>query len=68
MSDRSKHPHADEIDRVTRLLMDAWAKAEPEHPVTKYPVSYIATFVDMAKAVVEDRQDRSAKQDGQSAA
>jgi hypothetical protein len=36
--------------------MEAWAKAEPDHPVTKYPVSYIATFVDMAKAVIEDRQ------------
>jgi len=56
MSDRSKHPQADEIDRVARLLMETWAKAEPDHPVTKYPVSYIATFVDMARVVVEDRQ------------
>lgn len=56
MSCRSKHPQADEIDRVARLLMDVWAKAEPAHPVTKYPVSYIATFVDMARAIVEDRQ------------
>ena len=56
MSERSKHPQADEIDRVARLLMEVWAKAEPAHPVTKYPVSYIATFVDMARAIVEDRQ------------
>jgi hypothetical protein len=56
MSDRSKHPQADEIDRVARLLMEVWANAEPDHPVTKYPVSYVATFVDMARAVVENRQ------------
>jgi len=55
MSMRSNHPQRDEIDRIARILMDVWAKAEPEHGVTKYPVSYIATFVDMAKAVVEDR-------------
>ena len=55
MSCRSKHPQAEEIDRVARLLMDAWANAEPNHPVTKFPVSYIATFVDMARSVVEDR-------------
>lgn len=45
----------DEIDRVAKLLMDAWAKAEPDHNVTKYPVSYVATFADMARAVVEDQ-------------
>ena len=55
MSTPSKHPHAAEINRITKILMDTWAKAEPEHGVTKYPVSYIATFVDMARAVVEDR-------------
>lgn len=50
-----QHPHVDEINRIARLLMEAWAKAEPNHGVTLYPCSYIATFVDMAKAVVEDR-------------
>ena len=44
-----------EIDRIAKLLIDAWAKAEPDHRVTLYPTSYIATFVDMARAVVEDR-------------
>ncbi len=43
-----------EINRITEILMAAWAKAEPEHGVTLHPVSYIATFVDMAKAIVED--------------
>lgn len=55
MTTRSNHPHRDEIDRVTRILMNAWALAESKHSITKYPVSYIATFVDMARAVVEDR-------------
>jgi hypothetical protein len=50
---RSNHPRAKEIDRVAAILMAAWAKAEPKHKVTLYPTSYIATFVDMARAVVE---------------
>lgn len=56
---RSNHPQRDEIDRVARILMGAWAKAEPDHGVTKYPTSYVATFVDMARAVVEDRDAAS---------
>lgn len=47
-----------EVNRVAKLLMDAWAKAEPNHNVTKYPASYVATFADMARAVVEDRLAR----------
>lgn len=58
MSTRSNHPYADEIDRIAKLLMAAWAKAEPDHGVTKHPVSYLATFVDMARAVVDDRNFR----------
>lgn len=56
MSTQSNHPQRAEINRVAKILMDAWARAEPEHNVTKYPVSYIATFADMARAVVEDRE------------
>lgn len=48
--------HRDEINRITKILMDAWAKAEPNHSVTKNPTSYATTFVDMARAVVEDRK------------
>ena len=58
MSMPSQHPRAAEIDRVARLLMNAWAKAEPSHGVTLHPTSYIATFVDMARAIVEDRYGR----------
>jgi hypothetical protein len=37
---------------MATLLQAAWAKAEPLHPVTKYPTSYWATFADMARAVL----------------
>lgn len=58
MSTRSNDPDAGEIDRIASILMAAWAKAEPTHGITKHPVSYIATFVDMAKAVINDRKER----------
>ena len=64
MSMRSNHPQREEIDRIAKMLMDVWAKAEPSHGVTKYPVSYIATFVDMARAVVEDRLKGNADAEG----
>lgn len=64
MSMRSSHPQREEINRITKMLMDVWAKAEPNHGVTKYPVSYIATFVDMAKAVMEDRTKGEADAEG----
>lgn len=52
---RSNHLQREEIDRIAKLLMDAWARAEPNHGVTRHPASYVATFADMARAVVEDR-------------
>ncbi len=60
MSTASKHPLAKEIDRVAAILTAAWAKAEPDHDVTRYPTSYVATFVDMARAVIEDLDPRTA--------
>jgi len=39
-----------EVNRIARILMDAWEKAEGK-PVN---ASYVATFVDMAKAVIAD--------------
>lgn len=41
-----------DTDDVARVLISAWANAEPNHVVTKFPVSYVATFADMARAVV----------------
>lgn len=40
-----------ELDRVARLLMDAWERAEG----TPVGMSYVATFVDLARAVIADR-------------
>ena len=57
MSD--EHPREPtEVDRIAKLLMEVWAKAEPKSDVTLYPVSYIASFVDMARAVVVATTER----------
>lgn len=46
---------AEEISRLAGILLAAWTKAEPNHLVTLYPTSYLATFTDMAKAILSDR-------------
>lgn len=46
-----REPDRDEVDRVARLLMAAWEQAEGRAPT----VSYVATFADMARAVIADR-------------
>jgi len=51
-------PDRAEVDRVARILIAAWAKAEPDHGVTKHPVSYRATFADMARAVIAERRSQ----------
>lgn len=45
-------PSRESIDAVGRIMQAAWAKAEPDHGVTKFPASYWATFADMARAVL----------------
>lgn len=45
-------PAADLVERVRQTLFSAFASAEPDHPVSKFPTSYIATFDDMARAVI----------------
>ena len=48
----------DEQDRTDSLavaLMEAWKKAEPESDVAKYPTSYIATFVDLARVAIAEQ-------------
>lgn len=37
-------------DELAQALFIAWAKAEPKHSITQHPVSYWATFIDMARA------------------
>lgn len=41
------------IEAISRILREAWDKAEPDDPVTLHPTSYQATFDDMARAVVD---------------
>jgi hypothetical protein len=41
---------------MARVLMAAFAKAEPEHPITRYPTSFVATFADMARAAIAAAQ------------
>jgi hypothetical protein len=42
---------SDQVDRVARLLIAEWERVEQR----LVNVSYIATFVDMARAVIADR-------------
>ena len=41
-----------DVDFLATVLKSAWDKAEPSHGVTLHPVSYWATFVDMARAAL----------------
>jgi hypothetical protein len=41
------------INRMTKVLMEAWIKSAPRHSVTRYPTCYVATFVDMARAALD---------------
>lgn len=48
----SRRPVSDEellVIKICEIMMEAWEKAEGE----KVNISYIATFVDMAKALVD---------------
>lgn len=52
---------AGDVDAMARVLFDAWAKAEPEHSITKNPVSYMTTFCDMARAALAAPAERVAQ-------
>lgn len=47
---------ASDVDSMARVLMAAFSKAEPEHPITRYPTSFVATFADMARAAIAAAQ------------
>jgi hypothetical protein len=49
---------ANEVNRIAELLIDAWNKADPKSSVALHPTSYVATFADMAKAIIKDRNTR----------
>jgi len=44
-----------EVNRIATLLLDTWKRVDPNSGVAKHPVSYIANFADMARAIVSDR-------------
>lgn len=44
-----------EVDRLSWLLFEAWKRVDPNSGVAKHPVSYMANFADMARAVIADR-------------
>lgn len=54
VADRWPGEPVSEVDRVARLLIAAWERAEG---VTVSP-SYVASFVEMAKVVVADTEVR----------
>ncbi|MFS0885340.1 hypothetical protein [Aeromicrobium sp. 179-A 4D2 NHS] len=58
----SVHPECNEYPSEVRLaavntvaleLFEAWSKAEPNHGVTKHPASYMASFADMARHIID---------------
>jgi hypothetical protein len=51
--DESRAP---EIDRVAKILLAAWMMADPTSDVALHPASYVATFADMARAIIADRE------------
>lgn len=48
---------------IARIMMDAWVKAEGAHPAVSATgtvnASYVATFADMARAVLDDPEARA---------
>lgn len=41
-----------EADRLAIILMRAWGRADPNSDVARHPVSFVATFKDMAHAAL----------------
>lgn len=40
-----------DTNTLAERLAAAWAKAEPDHPITRFPASYVATWADIAAAL-----------------
>lgn len=51
-----------EVNRIAALLLDTWKRVDPNSGVAKHPASYVATFADMARAIVDDRAKLKAEQ------
>jgi hypothetical protein len=45
---------ATDVDRLAIFLMTAWGNADPaRNAVSEHPVSFVATFADMARALLD---------------
>lgn len=42
-----------EIQRLSQILFATWCEEEPDNEVTKYPVSFMHTFNQMAAAIID---------------
>jgi hypothetical protein len=40
-------------NNLAKVLLEAFQKAEPDHTISKHPISFMATFADLAAAVIE---------------
>jgi len=45
-----------EAGKLATLLLETWQKNDPKSGVAKYPASYMETFLDMARAVIDSRK------------
>jgi hypothetical protein len=53
-----RFPTDTDVEAVSVAMMKEWARQEPHSDVTLYPTSYVATFVDMAKAALAALAER----------
>lgn len=44
----------DVMNRLIFLMMTTWGERDPHSSVSQHPASYVATFADMARAIVAD--------------
>lgn len=42
------------LNRLIVLMMTTWGERDPQSSVSQHPASYVATFADMARAIVAD--------------
>lgn len=48
----SRFTKPDHLTRLVVLMMTTWGEKDPRSSVAQHPVSYVATFVDMARAIL----------------
>lgn len=53
----SQRDRLNEVNRIATILIDTWKRCDPNSGVAKNMASYVATFADMARAIVDDRAE-----------